>query len=228
MSCSPAHSHLPPSHPNPALLHRQLGLVQLAARSGRASQPAAALPSLGQCQWLPCLCQQDVLTSHVRRTCVMVPLLSFPFCQTLDHGQKTFTPGPERSLVKELSHFLRVDQVESPVEGTGRIWEGGRELVRIHHPKCPLQDRVLAPLGLDRPPLSPGSTCCSTSAAACAHRPAPSARRHVRVPWARPLPVSSYHPGTAPPHGTRPPPPGAGDPPGRPGHPQLCALRGQR
>lgn len=54
--------------------------------------------------------------------------------------------------------------------------------------------------------------------------PASSVRRHVRVPRARPLPVSAHHPGTAAPHGPRPPPPGAGHPCGRPGHPQLRAL----
>lgn len=54
--------------------------------------------------------------------------------------------------------------------------------------------------------------------------PAPSVRRHVRVPRAWPLPVSAHHPRTAPPHGPRPPPPGAGHPCGRPGHPQLRTL----
>lgn len=41
-------------------------------------------------------------------------------------------------------------------EPYGRYWKnlGGRELVRIHHPKCRLQDGVLAPLGLDQLPLT--------------------------------------------------------------------------
>uniref|UniRef100_A0A4X1VUK5 DNA polymerase n=2 Tax=Sus scrofa TaxID=9823 RepID=A0A4X1VUK5_PIG len=56
----------------------------------------------------------------------------------------------------------------------------------------------------------------------CGPMPASSARRHVRVPRARPLPVPAHHPGAAPPHGPRPPPPGAGHPRGRPGHPSFA------
>lgn len=53
-------------------------------------------------------------------------------------------------------------------EPYGRYWNlGGRELVKIHHPKCPLQDGVLAPLGLDQLPLSHGSTCCSICCCLC-------------------------------------------------------------
>lgn len=64
-------------------------------------------------------------------------LVSFSFRQTRDHGQKTLVSGPQRSLIKELIHFLNV---ESPMEGTGRIGGGGgvllarRELIRMHHP----------------------------------------------------------------------------------------------
>lgn len=81
--------------------------------------------------------------SRGRRTCYD-PLVSFSFWQTQDLGQKTLASGwgscrARGSLVKELIHFLGTDPVQSPVEGAGRIWEAGRELIRIHNPTCFLQ-----------------------------------------------------------------------------------------
>lgn len=78
------------------------------------------------------------------------PLVSFSFRQTQDLGQKTLASGwgscrAPRSLVKEQIHFLETDPVQSPVEGTGRIWEAGRGLIRIHNPKRFLQGEVLIP-----------------------------------------------------------------------------------
>lgn len=128
LSCSAALITSHP-HPNPALLHRQLGLVQLAARSGRASQPAAALPSLGQCQWLQCLCQQD--SSLQYRPCgedvCYGSLVKFSFLSNSGpwpediHSWAWEEPGG-----RELSHFLRMDQVESLRKVLEKIyWEEG-------------------------------------------------------------------------------------------------------
>ena len=118
------------------------------------------------------------------------PLVSFSFWQTLDHGQKTILFWASEEPGKGT---------ETPPEGGsggepyGRYWKNlggilmaGRELVRIHHPKCSLQDEVLAPSGPDHLPLSHISPCCRTSAISRAHRPAlPTSRSTFAglLPW---------------------------------------------
>ena len=126
----------------------------------------------------------------VREDVCYGPLVSFSFWQTLDHGQKTILfwaseePGKGTETLPEGG---------SGGEPYGRYWKNlggilmaGRELVRIHHPKCSLQDEVLAPSGPDHLPLSHISPCCRTSAISRAHRPAlPTSRSTFAglLPW---------------------------------------------
>lgn len=52
----------------------------------RTAQADPALPSSGQCLWAQCLCQQEMPMSRG-------PLVSFPFGQTVDHGQRNISFG---------------------------------------------------------------------------------------------------------------------------------------